>query len=61
MRLELTVEEAVLLDALLEAAMRERQHQVHHARSRDYRRHLERETELMDSLRAKLVRESDAA
>jgi hypothetical protein len=61
MRLELTVEEVEVLDALLEATLRERQHQIHHSDSRDYRRHLEREAELMDALRAKLVRKSDAA
>jgi len=60
MQLELTVEQADLLDALLEATIRERQHQVHHAHSRDYRRRLEREVELMDSLRAQLVRNSAA-
>lgn len=61
MRLELTVEEAELLDAGLEATERERQCQIHHAHSHDYRRSLEREVELMDSLRAKLVDRSDAA
>jgi hypothetical protein len=61
MRIELTVEEAELLNALLEATVRERQHQIHHSHYRDYRRHLERESELMDSLRAKLAAKSDAA
>ncbi len=57
---QLTVEEAEMLDALLEATVRERQHQIHHSHSRDYRTHLEREAELMDALRAKLVHRSDA-
>ena len=48
MRLDLTVEEAGLLDALLEATVRERQHQIHHSHSRDYRKRLERDAELME-------------
>jgi hypothetical protein len=61
MRLELTAEEAELLDALLEATVRKRQHQAHHSYSRDYRDRLEWETELLDSLRAKLAHQSEVA
>jgi len=55
MRLELTAEEQEVLVALLESASRDRQRQIHHSHSRDYRRRLERETELIDALRARLV------
>jgi hypothetical protein len=55
MRLELTVEEHEILEALLEAASRDRQRQIHHSHSRDYRRRLERETEVIDALRARLA------
>ena len=55
MRLELTVEEHEILVALLETASRDRQRQIHHSHSRDYRRRLERETDLIDTLRARLA------
>lgn len=55
MRLELTTPECEVLEALLEAASRERQHQIHHSHSRDYRRRLEHETELIESLRSRLA------
>lgn len=61
MRLDLTVQEAELLDLLLEAVLRERHHQVHHADSSDYRRRLEKEIESIESLRARLAVRSDAA
>ena len=61
MRIELTAREAEVLDALLDAALRERLHQVHHADSRDYRKRLETEVELIESLRAKLAVGSQAA
>lgn len=55
MRLELTAEEHEILIALLETASRNRQHQIHHSHSRDYRRRLERESEVIDSLRERLA------
>ena len=61
MRIELTAQEAEVLDALLDAVLRERLHQVHHADSRDYRKRLEKEVELIESLRAKLAVRSHAA
>jgi hypothetical protein len=61
MRLDLSVQEAELLDALLDAVVRDRQREIHHTDSREYRKRLERETELIDSLRAKLAHRSEAA
>ncbi len=55
MRIELTAQEAEVLDALLDAVLRERLHQVHHSDSREYRKRLEKEVELIESLRAKLA------
>ena len=55
MRIELSPEEHEVLIALLETASRDRQHQVHHSHSRDFRRRLERETEVIDTLRARLA------
>jgi hypothetical protein len=61
MRIELTAQEAEMLLALLDAAVRERHHQVHHSDSRDYRKRLERDLELIESVRAKLAGVSKAA
>ena len=61
MRFDLTLQEAEVLDAVLDAALRDRLHQVHHTDSREYRKRLEREVELIESLREKLAARSDAA
>ncbi len=61
MRIELTAQEAEVLDALLDAVLRERLHQVHHSDSREYRKRLEKEVELIESLRAKLAIKSHVA
>lgn len=60
MRLEFTLQEAELLDSLLEAVLRERLHQVHHSDSREFRKRLEREVELIESMRARLAEASRA-
>jgi hypothetical protein len=61
MRLEITAPEAELLETLLDAALRGRLHEIHHTDSRDYRKRLQKETELIESLTAKLSAKSDAA
>jgi len=60
MRLELSPQEAELLDAVLEAVLRERLHQVRHSDSRDYRKRLEGEVEIIESLRNRLAEASRA-
>jgi hypothetical protein len=55
MRLDLTVEELEILRALLDAASREHQHEIHHTDSREFRSRLERETEVIEALRARLA------
>jgi len=60
MRLELSAQEAELLDAVLESVLRERLHQVPHSDSRDYRKRLEGEVEIIESLRNRLAEASRA-
>lgn len=54
MRLDLNERELEILDVVLEAALRERLRQAHHADSRAYRQRLESETELLNGLKEKL-------
>ena len=61
MRLDLTAQEAEVLETLLDAALRKRPHEIHHTDSRDYRKRLLAEMEVLESLRAKVMSRSDAA
>ena len=61
MKLELTPSEVELLDTLLDTAGRERQRQIHHAQSHEYRNRLERDAELMEAIRSKLAATTHAA
>jgi hypothetical protein len=61
MRLELDAHELELMIALLDAAIRERLHQIHHADSRDYRERLKQEVRLIEGVRAKLGAKAAAA
>lgn len=54
MRLELDPRETEMMIALLDAARRERLHQIHHADSRDYRERLKNEVRLIEAVLAKL-------
>jgi hypothetical protein len=61
MWIDLTAEEARVLETVLDSVLRERHHQVHHADSRDYRVLLEKEMDVIESLRTKLAVKSGAA
>jgi len=61
MRLELTAEESELLVALLEAAARDRQRQIHHSDSRVFRHRLEHESEMIDALSRRLAQHVGSA
>ncbi len=61
MRFELSRAEADLLRDVLEAAARERQHQIHHADSRPFRQRLEAEAAIIEAIRFKLEREITVA
>ena len=54
MGLDLNPRETEILDEVLQAALTERLHQIHHAHSRDYRKRLEREVDLIEGVRARL-------
>ena len=61
MRLDLTVHEAELLERLLDAVTLRRRHELHHTDSREFRKLLHEEVELIDSIRAKLTGKFEAA
>ena len=57
MRLDLTAREVALMAALLDAAHRQRLHELHHTDSRDYRERLRHEVEIIEDLAARLAAE----
>ena len=61
MLLDLSPREAEILEALLGAVLSERLHQIHHAHSRDYRKLLENEAELIEGIRTRLSPQSTQA
>jgi hypothetical protein len=61
MRIELTREDAEVLEGLLAAARREHLHQIHHADSRAYRKRLEQELERIEAIEARLLPPAHAA
>jgi hypothetical protein len=56
MQIDLTATELEMLESVLEAALRERLRQIHHADSREYRKRLENETDVLIGLKAKVAR-----
>jgi hypothetical protein len=57
MRLDLNPREVAVLAALLDAAHRQRLHELHHTDSRDYRERLRREVDVIEDLSARLAAE----
>jgi len=55
MKLELDSAEVELLLGVLEAADRDRLHQIHHAAAREFRERLRSEADLIERLRARLA------
>jgi hypothetical protein len=56
MQIDFSATELDMLESVLEAALRERLRQIHHADSREYRRRLENETDALIGIKAKVAR-----
>lgn len=61
MTLDLTPRELTLLIELLDAAQREKLHELHHADLRDFKQHLRDRLRLIEGVRAKIAASHAAA